>query len=177
MSEGDECPLCKDGKLFESATYLRDGKASFWDFECDKCLSEFRQERRVQGYVVLADNFNREPTTAVKRDSLECIAEQTRNNEALRVRAEKAEAELAEAIEQRDNAHAAMLAYEADAHRTAYAEAKLSKREKALHQATGAGFIELCVCGDKEMISFDGVCESTDTKPELAEWLKSRRKK
>lgn len=36
----------------------------------------------------------RQELATMKRDSLDCIAEQTRNNEALRVRAERAEAEL-----------------------------------------------------------------------------------
>ena len=46
--------------------------------------------------------------------------------------------------------------------------------KKAIDQATADGFISLCVCSNKEMISFNGVCEPIEDKMELYRYLKQR---
>ena len=49
--------------------------------------------------------------------------------------------------------------------------------KKALDQATADGFISLCICGGKEMISFNGVCEPIEDKMELYKYLKNKKER
>ena len=66
LSQDDDCPLCKTGKLQEGEPFIQYGKAVAWELECRDCLSLFRQERG-QGWHILADNFTKETDDEAKR--------------------------------------------------------------------------------------------------------------
>lgn len=66
LSEDEVCPLCQIGNLKEGEPLCKWGKAVSWDFECQNCMSEFRQERGADWHV-LADNFTKE-TEAEKKE-------------------------------------------------------------------------------------------------------------